>query len=202
MGAAILYGGLTRLLFGQQLEFLGTLSLSFFVLTPLVLGVLTVLLATEQQKRSWAYVIFAPWGPCSACMVLAGILDWEAWFCIALALPLFWLLSSIGGVLGYLVWQIAKTIKSKYFPTSMLIRTVHSQIEINSSPAVIWPQITNLQPIQPSEEHVALFHLLGLPRPHEARMACTQIGCLRTGQWENGLVFEGTVTKSVPEQMY
>jgi hypothetical protein len=224
MGAAILYGGLTRFLFGQQLEFLGTLSLSFFVLTPLVLGVLTVLLASEQQKRSWGYVIFAPWGPCSACMVLAGLLNWEAWFCIALALPLFWFLSSVGGVLGYLVWQIAKTVKSKYFPSSMLIffllspylaapverlfpartvlRTVHSQIEINSAPAVIWPQITNLQPIQPSEEHVALFHLLGLPRPREARMTCTQIGCLRTGQWENGLVFEGTVTKSIPEQMY
>jgi len=157
-------------------------------------------------------------------MVLAGILNWEAWFCIALALPLFWLLSSVGGLLGYLVWQIAKIVKSKYFPTSMLvfflispylaapverlfpaqtvIRTVHSQIEIASSPAIIWPQITNLRPIQASEEHVALFHILGLPRPREARMTCTQVGCLRTGQWENGLAFEGTVTESVPERMY
>src|SRR5262245_40499168 len=182
MGAAILYGGLTRFLFGQQLEFLGTLSLSFFGLTPLVLGALTVLLASEQQKRSWGYVIFAPWGPCSACMVLAGILNWEAWFCIALALPLFWVLSSIGGVLGYLVWQIARMIRTKYFTASMLIlftaspylaapverlfpaqtaiRTVHSQIEINRPPEVIWLQITNLQPIQPQEEHFALFHAL------------------------------------------
>jgi hypothetical protein len=224
MGAAILYGGLTRFLFGQQIEFLGTLSLSFFGLTPLVLGVLTILLASEQQKGSWGYVIFAPWGPCSACMVLAGILNWEAWFCIALALPLFWLLASVGGVLGYLISRIAKTVKSKCFPTTMLIcfmlspylaapieqlfpartvlRTVHSQIVINSAPAVIWPQITNLQPIQPSEEHVALFHILGLPRPRAARMTCTLVGCLRTGQWENGLAFEGTVTKSIPERMY
>ncbi len=224
MGAAILYGGLTRFLFGQQTQSLGTLSLSFFGLTPVVLGVLTVLLASEQQKGSWSYVIFAPWGPCSACMVLAGILNWEAWFCIALALPLFWVLSSVGGVLGYLVWQIAKTVKSKYFTTSILIlftlspylaapverlfpaqtaiRTVHSQIEINSPPGVIWSQITNLQPIQPWEERYALFHVLGLPRPREARMACTEIGCIRTGQWENGLTFAGTVTKSIPQQMY
>jgi hypothetical protein len=224
MGAAILYGGLTRFLFGQQAEALGTLSLSFFCLTPLVLGVLTVLLASEQQKRSWSYIIFAPWGPCSACMVLAGVLNWEAWFCIALALPIFWLLSSVGGVLGYLVWQIAKTVKSKYFTTTMLILfmispyvaapieqlfpaqtaipTIHSQVEIDSPPAVIWPQITNLQPIQPREERFALFHILGLPRPLEARMACTEIGCTRVGQWENGLTFEGTVTKSIPQQMY
>src|SRR3954452_21378131 len=104
MGAAILYGGLTRFLFGSQPDLLGTLSVSFFCLTPLVLGVLTVLLASERQKGSWGYIIFAPWGPCSACMVLAGVLNWEAWFCIALALPVFWLLSSVGGVLGYLVW--------------------------------------------------------------------------------------------------
>jgi hypothetical protein len=79
---------------------------------------------------------------------------------------------------------------------------VHSQIAINSPPEVIWPQITNLQPIQPQEERFALFHALGLPRPREARMACTQIGCIRTGRWENGLAFEGTVTKSIPQQMY
>jgi hypothetical protein len=224
MGAAVLYGGLTRFLFGQQPDLLGTLSVSFFCLTPLVLGVLTVLFASEQQRGSWSYVIFAPWGPCSACMVLAGVLNWEAWFCIALALPLFWLLSSAGGVLGYLVWRVARAIRSRYFTSGMLIlfalspylavpverlfpartaiRTVHSQIEIAAAPAAIWPQITNLQPIQPSEERFALFHVLGLPRPLEARMACTQIGCIRTGQWEDGLIFEGTVTKSIPQQMY
>lgn len=222
LGAAVLYGGLTRFVF--QGPFLGTLSVSFFGFTPLVLGVLTVLLASEQEKRSWGYIIVAPWAPASACMALAAIFNLEAWFCIALAFPLFWLLSSVGGLLGYLIWRIAKVVRSKYFSTSMLvvllmspylsasverllpaqtaIRTVHSQVEIASTPARIWPQITNLRPIQPSEERVALFSILGLPRPREARMTCTQVGCLRTGLWENGLVFEGTVTKSIPERMY
>lgn len=229
LAPAILYGIITRLIFGGHIfgnenESLGTLSISFFVFAPFVIGILTTLLMSEKFKRSPKHVILMPMIPCAICMVIAGIFAWEAWFCVALAFPIFLALASLGGLVGYLIWRLSKKIKSRFFSSSMAIlflmtpymsamveqiapaqtavRTVHSQIQINRPASAVWPQITNLKPIQPAETKFAFFHFIGLPRPLDAQMTCQQVGCLRTGHWENGLAFEGTITKLVPEQMY
>lgn len=222
--AAVVYGALTRFIFGQHSEILGSLSLSFFLFTPPALGFLTVLLATDKQKSSFGYMIFAPWISCTICVVLAGVFAVEAWFCIVLALPFFWTFSSFGGAIAAGVWYIAKSLKSrgptlsalvvftllpylfipveKILPLRDAIRTVHSQIEIAAPPEIIWGNITNLNPIGASEQREAFFHLVGLPRPIAAKMDCEQVGCLRYGQWENGLGFKGSVTRLVPKKLY
>jgi hypothetical protein len=218
--AALIYGGLTRLAFAQNSEIFGTLSISFIVLVPPVLGFLTVILATDTQKASWKYIVVMPWVSCGVCMVLAAVFLLEFWFCIALAIPLFLVLSSLGGAVAALVWRLAQRRKSKdiisgalllftimpylFAPFERLLplqpetRTVHSQIEIDAPPAVIWQNITDLRRIEAPEQRESLFHLAGLPRPLEAKMACQQVGCIRRGMWENGLAFEGSITRIVP----
>ena len=48
----------------------------------------------------------------------------------------------------------------------------------------------------------ALFSQLGLPRPLFAQMTCDQVGCVRRGEWEYGLAFDGTITRIVPGRAY
>jgi hypothetical protein len=88
------------------------------------------------------------------------------------------------------------------FPLQKAIRTVHSQVAISASPETIWHNITTLRRIDSGEEKFALFHLVGLPRPLEAQMSCEQVGCIRYGSWENGLAFEGVITRIVPNRLY
>lgn len=222
--AAVIYGVITRFVFGRNSSAIGSLSVSFFLFVPPALGFMTVHLATPEQKRSWAYMIFAPWLSCLACVIVAGLFALEAWFCIILALPLFLCLASIGGIIAGLIWRVGERRNNKNITTSALlvfmilphmfvpieqtfplqkaIRTVHSQIEISAPPEVIWQNITNLRRIKPSEERPALFHLVGLPRPLEAEMSCERVGCTRYGLWENGLAFEGVITRIVPNRLY
>ena len=222
--AALAYGGLTRLIFAQDSQIIGTLSISFILLVPPVLGFLTVIFAAPEQKKSWKFFIFVPWLSCALCMLLAAIFLLEAWFCVALAAPLWLALASAGGAVAALVSRLAQKRGSNdviggalllftltpflFVPLERLLplqpetRTVHSQIEIAAPPAIIWQNITDLRRIGPAEQRESLFHLAGLPRPLEAQMACQQVGCVRRGSWESGLEFEGRITRIVPGQSY
>jgi len=154
--AALVYGALTHLVFAQDTQLVGTLSVSFVVLVPPVLGFLTVSFATPAQKKSWKYFIFAPWLSCGLCMALAGIFLLEAWFCILLAAPLWLALASAGGAVAALVSELAQKRGSndviwgalllftltpflfvpleRLLPLQPEMRTVHSQIVRRQTP--------------------------------------------------------------------
>jgi hypothetical protein len=222
---SVAYGLISRLVFADAPpSTVGTLSVSFFLLVPLVLGVLTVLLGPDEQRSKAGWVIVAPWVPAIVCMIVAGAFTWELLFCIILASPLILLLSSIGGGIGWVIWKVAGRVMSLHanisitlllmllphlsgalestFPVPSLKRQVHSQIEIAAPPEVVWTQITTLDPIREDETSRPLFYWVGLPRPIEARMACQEVGCIRNGYWEYGLSFNGTITQIETNQSY
>ncbi len=99
---ALAYGVSGELIFKQTDAndlLMGTLSISFLFLIPFGIGALTIALSPTQRKRSWPYVIFAPWVVCTLLGVLVLILSLEAWICVAMGLPLFFVMSSLGGAL-------------------------------------------------------------------------------------------------------
>lgn len=220
MAAGAVYGLIIRMVFGDQ----GAdtlLSLSFFLLAPFALGIVTVLLGTERQRSSWVYVVFAPWISCTVCVLIAVALAFEALFCILIALPLFWLLATLGGVVARVLWarqesrgQMAGALilfaampymvvpVESLLPVREAMRRVHSQIEIAAPPDVVWGNITSLREIQAAERPFAFFRVLGLPRPIQARMACERVGCVRRGQWDDGRAFDGTITMIEPGRTY
>lgn len=217
--AALAFGLSTKPFLADDFFPFGTLSLSFFLLVPSILGFLTVGLAPTADAASWAFVILAPWIPTFVGVTIAAVFQWEVWFCIFLALPLFLALSSTGGVAAKLLRSrlgrlrppvillavaipYATSLLEARIPITTSIREVHSQIMVAAPAEVVWSQVTDIAPIQPQEHPISLFHILGLPRPIQAKMACTDVGCVRTGMWEDGLVFEGRITEIVPEQRY
>ncbi|MEM7028674.1 MAG: hypothetical protein AAF629_03695 [Chloroflexota bacterium] len=185
---------------------IGVLGVGFLFGVPLVIGLLTVYI---KNKRNFVFAIFAPWMACIIFSGLAALLSWEAWGCVIMATPIFLVMSSIGGIVmaafiseepegskpGMTTMGIVLMIPLLVTPLESLvpytdsIRVVHTQIEVEASPEVVWQQITRVAPIATDEHRFSYFHWVGLPRPMYATLTHDGVGGLRRGQWENGLAF-------------
>jgi hypothetical protein len=221
LAVGILYGAGARLAVTHEplnAVFL-LMSIGFIFLVPVTLGVLTVYFGTRQQPRGWVYWIFMPWVPCVILMAAAFLIGWEGSICIVMALPIFLVMSSFGGLItglsvramgieqnGYslVVFFVAlpfifASIEHKFgLPDS--IRTVETQITINASPQTVWANIERVREIKPSEQRFSMFHLLGFPRPVEATLSHEGIGGVRHATFEGGVLFVETIDKWDPEK--
>jgi len=223
--AVVAYGILTRLAFGlKELSTLfGTLSVAFLVLVSFVLGALTVFFALPKYQKNWLYAAFVPWVPCLIFGGLAAALTWEVWICVVMALPILFVMSSLGGLAMCLLFHLFQKsgapqisaviilVLTPYiaapiehlFPVRDAARTAHSQIEVNASPEAIWPNIISVPAVGVSEQPFSLFHVAGLPRPLEATLTGNPgVGGTRIGRWEDGLVFNGIFTDWQPNKRY
>lgn len=223
--AVAAYGILTRLAFGiEKLSTLfGTLSVAFLVFVPVVLGALTVFFALPKYQKNWLYSAFVPWVPCLIFGGLAAALTWEVWICVVMALPILFIMSSLGGLAMCLLFQLFQKSNSPQisamiilvltpyiaapiehlFPVRDAVRTAHSQIEVQASPETIWPNIISVPAIGENEQPFSLFHVAGLPRPLEATLTGNAgVDGTRIGRWEDGLVFTGTFTDWQPNKSY
>jgi hypothetical protein len=138
--------------------------------------------------------------------------------CIAMALPVMFAMSSAGGVIVWFIrTQFGKSgttivgallllpyvvapVESR-FPIADSYHTVHTQLEINASPAVIWRNITRVAPIQPAERRFSLlFDVFGAPRPLEAQLASDGAAAMRRGIFAGGLAFDEKITTWEPDR--
>jgi hypothetical protein len=78
ISAAIIYGAITYLIFreGHRSD-LSAFSFGFFICVPPILGFLTVIFATNEQKSSWRFTLSGPWLSCLICIFLAGLFNCE-----------------------------------------------------------------------------------------------------------------------------
>lgn len=214
---ALLYGIGARLIFQSPWEelwnfALGTITLGFCFAVPVAIGAVTVALSPQKLKIEWWYGLLAPWLPC---LVLGGVvvlLQWEVLICVIMALPIFLVMSSIGGLLMVLIFRQNQkaavqnsmlglilvlpyliTPLENQLPPPDSIRTVETQIEIQAGPATVWENVAAVPLITTAEHHFSLFHWLGLPRPREATLSHEGVGGIRYASFEEGLAFEETI---------
>src|SRR5262249_27975714 len=104
--AGLSYGLLVRLYFGLDAgkAIFGVMSIAFLFGVPLVLGFLVVAIAERRQPIPWLLWLVVPWGPALLSLVAALGLAWEGLICLWLWVPLFMVLSSLGGVLAG-IWR-------------------------------------------------------------------------------------------------
>lgn len=211
-----LYGFLSRLLFDMpsNSNIWLTMSCAFLLVVPLVLGYLTVWLAPPPLQVSRNYAILAPW---LACLLLFGtvwLFKFEVVICLVMASPIFLLLASAGGFIGYRIIRNrqmpppAKTSLTALFlllpylaapvestlPTPVSTREVNTQIVINAPVETVWTNIKSVPAIQPSEQTFNLLHWLGMPKPVAATLSHDGVGGVRDATFDNGLTFVETVT--------
>jgi hypothetical protein len=213
------YGLLARWVFAYHSfqKMFEVMSVAFIFGAPTVLGFLTVYIAEQREPEgtyNWGTRLILPWLPALAALFAALLLAWEGIICIFLWLPLFLVLSSAGGVLAGLVrLLVRKSGKGqklgyclaivpfllapleKQLPLPQQTITVDTQIEINSDAQTIWANIERVPAIRAEEHSFYLTHLLGFPKPVEARLIGAGVGAVRHATFEGGVLFVETVTE-------
>ena len=78
---------------------------------------------------------------------------------------------------------------------SAQIRTVPTQIKIHASPQIVWNQIRSVPLITEKEQSFSFSHLIGFPRPVEAKLVGEGVGAVRYATFERGVLFVETINE-------
>jgi hypothetical protein len=193
------------------------MSFGFVFILPLVLGFLTVISASDRQRRSAAYCTLAPLGTIALSLLVALLVGWEGTICLIMAAVIYAPLASVGGLVTFLVLKATqkKQVHSSVVASLLLLpvasawvesqlelprahEQVNTQIEIAAPPSIIWQEIIRVRPI--TEPLDGFFYKMGFPKPVEATLSHEGVGGVRRASFERGLTFTETVDVWVPEQ--
>lgn len=220
-GLGIVYGLFARLIFGMHMSgasIFAVMSSSFIIGVPLALGFITVWLGEYREKYSWGRRVLMPWEASLVCLLCCLLLAWEGLICVFLWLPLVLVLSSLGGLLAGLVRMFCPSDRTKNYCLAVValapfgaaplenmraaateIREVRTQIDIRADAHTVWQQIKTVPLITPSEQRFDFIHLLGFPRPLEARLEGEGVGAVRYATFEKEVLFIETITDWKPD---
>lgn len=220
VGAGVVYGLVMRLLFGgfpgipAPFDDKGPMLLSFVVLVPVVLGMITVYGLTPD-RRSVVRAILAPWITVIAFALGTAITLLEGSICIAIALPAFLVESSIGGLLMLLLLRLgarpSRSTTSSILLLPLLLGGIEARVPdidrhdhvhhsrvIHASPERIWAVLNDVEGIQSGELGHGLAWNIGMPYPLSGRTESTAEGRVRRSRWQHGIRFDEPIVAWEP----
>lgn len=209
----VIFAGATRILFDLNLfqRFTAVMSLSFLVGVPFVMGYLTVALSERAKIESVSFCLFEPWIPVLIFMGITIVFKVEGAACWIMVLPIFFIVSSVGGIVARAVRKSHKnkenkmqgamvlflplllTPLEKLLPNGCVRYEAYTVEDIHASPRTIWSHVLRVRLIGKEEDHGYLTRFLGFPRPLEAELNYAGVGGSRQAVFSKGLVFQETV---------
>jgi hypothetical protein len=210
--SGVVYGVTLRMIFELDVAdaFFFAMSLAFMVVLPAVVGYLTVL---PLESPSWRRRIFLPWLTCLLMAAVAAVIGWEGSICVALALPMMLVASSLGGILAaevgrrravtavMLILPLALSPLEAEIPSPVAHRVVRTRIEVHAPQDVVWAHIVSIPTIRDDEFHPRLVHLIGFPHPVAATLTGSGVGAVRRATFAGGVLFIETITEWVPPRV-
>ncbi|PJZ69073.1 hypothetical protein CH373_17510 [Leptospira perolatii] len=184
--------------------YFGEMTMGFIFLSPTVIGILTTYFRGDLSviKR-----IVLPWIPCTIMLIVIMLIGLEGSICVIMGLPVFLVMSSIGGLFGY--WIKGKINRLSFFVILLLpnimgytenqfsdpadYRLVETKIIIDAPVRTVWENIVSVKKIQPQEHSFDLVHFLGFPKPVEAILKDEKVGAVRIAKFEGGLEFREAI---------
>jgi hypothetical protein len=210
---AVLFSYLFSIGEKYSINFLEFISIAMLVVSPISVGIITVLFLTKEQAVNKKFRTFHPWLPVFGWSVISIALAWETIICIVMLLPLYLPLSSFGGFLGGYIRRnycekINKGVASCFAILPLLIApierplesptlfySVSNVIKIQAPVDKVWGIIPNIDNIQPDELSWNISHFIGIPRPVSATTTDLKVGGLRELYWERGVHFQEKITE-------
>ncbi|HSI50880.1 MAG TPA: SRPBCC family protein [Ideonella sp.] len=194
----------------------GPMLWSFVLLVPCLIGVYTIA-SMAAERRSLGLSITAPWVPTLCFVGGTALLLIEGSICIAMALPVFLALASLGGLLAHAYTRVASPKQgtlNALLALPLLAGPVEAQlplqdelarsaasIHIAATPEVVWGYINHAVQIQPAEMRGGLAYLIGLPYPQEAiTQATASGGHVRKLRWDKHVAFDEPITDWEPQR--
>lgn len=191
----------------------GPMMASFALLVPAIIGALSYYYYyyAEATKRTFWRSLFAGYLPTLCFVGGTAILLLEGTICIAIALPLFMLMSSVGGALMWVFLKLKQPsptginsllvlpllmipIESQFsLPTNN--QTISETIFIQASPDKVWQLINHVDNIQPQELQAGLAYRIGVPLPLEGITVTENGARVRKSRWAKNVAFDEPISE-------
>ena len=187
----------------------GPMLASFVVLVPVLIGVFTVH-AVRKRPPSLLFALFGPWVPTACFAAGTGLILIEGSICIAMALPIFCIVASLGGLLCWIVLKFVDVPQGgvnvllllplllawpeSQEPLPLTISRSEQALHIAAPPEVVWGLINHATQIAPAEMRDGLAFRIGVPYPREAITQAVGGGRVRKLRWAGGVAFDEPIT--------
>lgn len=190
----------------------GPMMASFALLVPAIIGAVSYYYyyQAEPEKRTFLRSLFAGYLPTLCFVIGTAILLIEGSVCIAMAIPLFLIMSSIGGALMWVFLrfkQPSPTSINSLLLLPLLMVPIESQINlpvnnqaisesimVHASPEKVWQLINHVEKIQPEEMQAGLAYRIGVPLPLDAHVVSVDGARVRKLHWQKNVAFEEPIT--------
>ena len=192
--AGMLLGIALRLVFsGKPGDGLSTMSGSFVVLAPIVVGAVTVYVAELRARRTWWYYFGV--GALANMLFVIGtfLIMIEGLICVSIAAPMFGLLGGLAGLLAGAACRLSRrwmrpTVYcltalpvllghvENHLPLPREISTVERSITVAAPAADVWDQLMTATAIRPDEVNDGWMYRIGVPPPESALADLTDDG--------------------------
>ena len=212
-----LYGLVMRIAFGAPLFAhagnglaSGPMLAVFVVLVPVLIGVFTVH-AVRKRPPTLLFALFGPWVPTACFAFGSGLVLIEGSICIAMALPIFCIVSSLGGLSCWIVLKFVDVPQGgvnalmllplllagpeSHLPLTDTLARSEDAVHIAAPPEAVWHLINHATAITPDEMRGGLAYRMGLPYPVEAITQDTASGRVRKLRWTGGVAFDEPITR-------
>lgn len=210
-GVPLVYAFALRGIFLDDLysTLIGIVSIAFLIFGPLAIGALTVALSPLQKAVNAWYALFAPWLVIFVFLGLTFVIKFEGAICLVMALPIFLIFASVGGLLvsflrkskinntinvvaAVLVPFLFSPIESS-FNFEPVTYEAYTTIHINAPKEKIWENVTRVKTISEKEDNSGLSKVMGFPRPVVAELDTLMVGGKREAVFDKGLIFDEIV---------
>lgn len=194
----------------------GTMMVSFLLLAPLAVGVVTVYLAERRRRHSVQFYIGAP--ILANLLFVAGTLlvNIEGIICAILIVPLFSVVGAIGGLImgglcrwtnwpkhsmySFVALPLLMGAVEHRLPLPDRVATVERTVHIAAPADEVWRQIHLADAIRPEEVDTAWMYRIGVPTPRAGVTVRTARGLVRKITMGKGIHFDQRITDWQPER--
>lgn len=219
--SGLLYGLACRMFIYENLEnALLITTFGFVFLVPFVIGFLVIMPLPELESpwQRFGRAFFFPWVAISCMLLSVFLAGFEVMLCIFMASPIFFFMSSLGGIAAeylpgnnaqrprqmilasVLVLPLGVSAAENFIPLPPEFQEVRTQIDIQASPEAVWEQIKRVPTITEAEQTPNFFHWIGFPRPLAATLSHEGVGGVREATFEENVMFYETVTEWNPPE--
>jgi hypothetical protein len=220
VGIAVFVGIFYRVLFDSNIAgiFFGIMTLGFLLGIPLLMGFITVYITERNKLYSTVFAIFAPWLSIGGLLAVTILISLEGWACWLMALPIFLVMASLGGLWAHsvrkrkhgngnlqlsLVFLIPFIITpiEHFIGASASTYKAYTEITIHAGKEQIWNNVTRVRTIDKEQDSASFTRFLGFPRPIEAELDTDAVGGKRKVIFDKGLVFSEEVVAYQPNKL-
>jgi hypothetical protein len=205
------YALVLRVVFGihaLQEEF-DLFSVTFIWITPVVIGLIPLFYASNEQISSWGYRIFSPIVTVILFFCICFLTRIEDLICLWIILLPYVLGALTSGLICGAIIKKIRIMKGTFYsivllpfilcPIEQQLETpvknysVITKVTIDATPEIIWKNIIRVRDIDEQEYAKGFFNYAGIPRPLYAELDKDTLGAKRIGHFEGGLRFVETV---------